>query len=125
MSGGGGGGARVGWNLALASGLALLSYVPFEIVAKGSLIFCAVLFIVDPIPPVSRLLSLLSVLVVAVLTRWYRNLKEQQQVQEQLEYEVTISTLQHQARTTPMQHDEISPKTPNLNVKSDGAKKTN
>ena len=103
MSSGGSGGPRIGGNLVLASGLALLSYVPFEIVAKGSLLFCAVLFILDPIPPISRLLSLVSVMVVAVLTRWHRNLVEEQQAQEQLENDITISTLQDRSRTRPMQ----------------------
>lgn len=58
-----------GHNFLLASILALLSYVPFEWVAKGSLILCAFLFIVDPIPPISRLLALISLLVVYGLTK--------------------------------------------------------
>jgi hypothetical protein len=66
---------RLGGNLVLASILAVLSYVPFEMVAKGSLIFCALLFIFDPIPPTSRLLSLVTVLVVAVLTRLHNQWK--------------------------------------------------
>ena len=105
MSSGGSGGPRIGGNLVLATGLSFLSYVPFEIVAKGSLIFCAILFILDPIPPVSRLLSLVSVMVIAVLTRWHRNLVEEQQTQEQLENDITISTLQDQSRITLMQRD--------------------
>ena len=105
MSSGGSGGPRIGGNLVLASGLAFLSYVPFEIVAKGSLIFCAILFILDPIPPISRLLSMVSVMVVAVLTRWHRNLAEEQHAQEQLENGITISTLQDHSRTKTMQRD--------------------
>jgi hypothetical protein len=66
---------RLGGNLVLASILAVLSYVPFEMVAKGSLVFCALLFIVDPIPPTSRLLSVATVLVVAVLTRLHNQWK--------------------------------------------------
>ena len=63
---------RLGSNMALASALAILSYVPFELVAKGSLIICAVLFILDPIPPITRLISMISVAVIFWLTRWYR-----------------------------------------------------
>lgn len=53
----------------LATGLALLSYVPFEYVAKGTLLLCAFLFIVDPFPPLSRFVAIISLLVVAGLSR--------------------------------------------------------
>ncbi|CAJ1964016.1 unnamed protein product [Cylindrotheca closterium] len=59
-------------NLLLASGLALLSYVPFQYVAKGSLIVCAILFVLDPIPPLSRLLALISLLVVYFLSKLHK-----------------------------------------------------
>lgn len=71
-----------GVNLVLASLLAFLSYVPFEYVAKGSLLVCVWLFIVDPIPPVSRLLSLIATMVIAGLSRLYRNWNEGQRLQE-------------------------------------------
>ena len=58
---------RLGPNLILASALAFLSYVPFEWVAKGSLVASALLFIIDPLPPISRLLALLTVALVGVL----------------------------------------------------------
>ena len=61
-----------GNSLVLASVLAIFSYVPFELVAKGSLLFSAVLFVLDPIPPVTRLISLVSLVVVAILSRWHR-----------------------------------------------------
>ena len=64
--------AGTGNNLVLASGLALLSYVPFEYVAKGSLIVCAILFVFDPIPPLSRLLALISLLVVYFLSKLHK-----------------------------------------------------
>jgi hypothetical protein len=66
------GGPATGGNLVLAASLALLSYVPFEYVAKGTLILCVLLFIVDPLPPYSRLLALLATMVVATLTKWHR-----------------------------------------------------
>lgn len=63
---------EVGGNLVLASALSLLSYIPFEIVAKGTLLVLAFLFIFDPFPN-SRLLSLISCGIVALLARAYRN----------------------------------------------------
>lgn len=55
----------------LAAVLAYLSFVPFEWVAKGTLLVCAFLFVVDPFPPTSRLVALISLVLVAVLTRLY------------------------------------------------------
>lgn len=73
-----GGGGR---TIPLATGLALLSYVPFEYVAKGTLLLCALLFIVDPFPPLSRFIALLSLILVAILSRFYNEyvLTEQQE----------------------------------------------
>ena len=68
-----------GNNLVLASLLAILSYVPFEWVAKGSLIACAFLFIVDPFPPISRLLAIVSLFVVYGLTKLHNQHQEQEQ----------------------------------------------
>jgi hypothetical protein len=62
-----------GRHVPLAAGLALLSYVPFEYVAKGTLLVCAFLFIVDPFPPLSRFVALLSLLVVAGLSRLHKD----------------------------------------------------
>jgi hypothetical protein len=58
-----------GRPLSLSLGLALLSYVPFEWVAKGTLVLCALLFVFDPFPPLSRLVALISLLTVAFLAR--------------------------------------------------------
>lgn len=74
---------RQGINLVLASLLACLSYVPFEIVAKGSLLVCVFLFVVDPFPPLSRLLSLLSTIILAFLARAYRNWNIQRLLEEE------------------------------------------
>ena len=65
--------SRVGSNLVLASLLSLLSYVPFEVVAKASFAVCVYLFIVDPFSPLSRLISLVSLVVLAVVSRAHRN----------------------------------------------------
>lgn len=75
----------LGGNLMIASVLALLSYVPFEWVAKGTLLFCVFLFVVDPIPPVSRIASLVTTLVVAFLSRAYRRWHEEKAATEAAE----------------------------------------
>jgi hypothetical protein len=75
----------MGGNLVLASVLALLSYVPFEMVAKTSLIVCAGMFIVDPFPPHSRLVSLVSTVVIALLSRAHRHWQIQQQQELEME----------------------------------------
>ena len=45
-----------GSNIAFASILAALSYLPFEIIAKSTLLFCIAIFVLDPFPT-SRLVS--------------------------------------------------------------------
>ena len=70
--------AKHGQSIILASILALLSYVPFEIVAKTTLIFCALIFVFDPIPPLSRLIALIGIAVVGLLGRIERTWREGQ-----------------------------------------------
>jgi hypothetical protein len=77
--------APLGGNLMLASGMALLSYVPFQWVAKGTLIICVYLFIIDPFPPMSRLLSIVGTLVVALLSRAHRSWHEENMIAEENE----------------------------------------
>ena len=72
-------GSQIGGNIMLASMLAILSYAPFEVVAKGALVFSVVLFVLDPIPPVSRLLALLTTGFVAILSKVHREWQESQQ----------------------------------------------
>jgi len=69
----------------LASILAILSYAPFAWVAKGTLLLCVFLFVVDPFPPLSRLLSLIITIVVAVLSRAYRRWHEENAAQKENE----------------------------------------
>lgn len=57
-----------GSNFILASLLASLSYLPFELVAKSTLVLCVGLFVVDPFPT-SRLVSVAGVAVVLVITK--------------------------------------------------------
>ena len=62
-------GARAtGYNLILASLLATLSYLPFQLVAKVTLLVCLLFFILDPFPT-SRLVSVTGVGVVLVINR--------------------------------------------------------
>jgi hypothetical protein len=74
-------GRRAGVELVLASLLALLSYVPFDLVAKLTLIVCAVTFVADPFPPMSRLVSVLAVAVVAGLAKALRAWNEAQELE--------------------------------------------
>eukprot|EP00804_Cyclotella_cryptica_P020833 CCRYP_011444-RB/>CCRYP_011444-RB protein AED:0.32 eAED:0.32 QI:63/0.5/1/1/0/0.33/3/1540/84 len=46
----------IGGNVILASLLAALSYLPFELIAKSTLIVCIAMFVADPFPT-SRLVS--------------------------------------------------------------------
>lgn len=60
--------STVGTNLILSSLLATLSYLPFELVAKVTLLVCLLLFILDPYPG-SRLVALVAVVCVSVINR--------------------------------------------------------
>jgi hypothetical protein len=70
-------------NVMLASAMALLSYVPFEWVAKGTLLLCVFLFVVDPFPPMSRILSIVTTLSVALLSRAHRSWHEENSIIEE------------------------------------------
>eukprot|EP00531_Pseudo-nitzschia_arenysensis_P003536 CAMPEP_0116122296 /NCGR_PEP_ID=MMETSP0329-20121206/4140_1 /TAXON_ID=697910 /ORGANISM="Pseudo-nitzschia arenysensis, Strain B593" /LENGTH=107 /DNA_ID=CAMNT_0003616137 /DNA_START=97 /DNA_END=420 /DNA_ORIENTATION=- len=71
-------------NLLLAAVVALSVYVPFETVAKVSLIAAAFLFVVDPIPPYSRLIAIVSCLIVLKLNKFHRDSIINQQREEDL-----------------------------------------
>ena len=55
-------------NLVLAAAVALLSYLPFKILAKMTLIMAALLFVLDPFP-MARLVSIISILIMGVLNK--------------------------------------------------------
>eukprot|EP00984_Skeletonema_dohrnii_P019685 scaffold9468_cov130-Skeletonema_dohrnii-CCMP3373.AAC.11 len=57
-----------GSNFILASLLATLSYLPFQLVAQFTLIICVLLFVVDPFPT-SRLVSVAGVAIVLAITK--------------------------------------------------------
>jgi hypothetical protein len=72
---------KIGQSLVVSTLLAILSYLPFEVLAKSTLIFCILTFVTDPFPPTSRLLSFGGALVVSFLNTLYRNWKEGQFLQ--------------------------------------------
>jgi len=76
-------------NLFLAAVVALSVYVPFETVAKVSLIVAAFLFVVDPIPPYSRLIAIASCWTVLKLNKYHRGfIIKQQHEEEQASIEI-------------------------------------
>lgn len=70
-------------NLFLAAVVALSVYIPFETVAKVSLIAAAFLFVVDPIPPYSRLIAIASCWSVLKLNKYHRDSVIKQQYEEE------------------------------------------
>jgi hypothetical protein len=57
-----------GMEIILSSLLATLSYLPFRLVARVTIAFCALLFVVDPYPG-SRLISLIATGCVLLINR--------------------------------------------------------
>lgn len=90
---------RLGPNLILSSTLAFLSYLPFEFVAKFTISLCAALFIFDPFPPVSRLVSLIGVVIVGLLKKIEQKWSEGQREQEEYEEGREDGTDDNQGKT--------------------------
>ena len=55
-------------NALLAAAVALLSYFPFEVVAKLTLIVAALMFVLNPFP-LARLISIICILIMGVLNK--------------------------------------------------------
>jgi len=70
-------------NLFLSAIVALSVYVPFETVAKASLIAGVVLFVADPLPPFSRLAATASCFFVLKLHRYHRDALLARQYEEE------------------------------------------
>jgi hypothetical protein len=86
------GGSSSSRNIFLALIIALSAYVPFQIVAKATVILGIILFVWDPIPPYSRLIAIISCLVVLKLNTLHRNsIIEQQHLQEQESIKITTN----------------------------------
>ena len=77
----------------LASCLAILSYVPFEYVAKVTLVIVAFMFIVDPFPPLSRIIALLSLMVLSIVSRYHH-------IHQQYEESLEVKIQQQQTETS-------------------------
>jgi len=61
---------------------ALTAFVPFETIATATLLVCVFLFVLDPIPPATRVIAMISVFVVAILARFHNVLKEERAANE-------------------------------------------
>ena len=59
-------------NVLLAASVALLSYFPFEVICKLTLLVAALMFIANPFP-LARLVSTICILVLAILNRVKKN----------------------------------------------------
>mmetsp|Transcript_15710 Transcript_15710/g.29773 ORF Transcript_15710/g.29773 Transcript_15710/m.29773 type:complete len:96 (-) Transcript_15710:1502-1789(-) len=66
-------------NTALAAIFALFAYLPFELVAKGTLVLCASIFILDPFP-LSRIVAIIAVVVVGFLAKLEKKMKKEDHV---------------------------------------------
>ena len=86
------GGSSSSRNILLALIIALSAYVPFEIVAKATVLLGILLFVWDPIPPYSRLIAIVSCLVVLKLNAWHRHsIINYQHLQEQESIKITTT----------------------------------
>ena len=65
-------------TLGLAAFTAVFAYLPFELVAKFTLVLCAGIFILDPFP-LSRVIAVVAVGVVGILAKTTREWKENNQ----------------------------------------------
>jgi len=82
---------RQGQSPILVIAVALMSYLSFETIAKTTLIAAAILFILDPYPPYSRIIALVSCIVVSVLGRLHSQALQELKEQEESSTEVTAT----------------------------------
>jgi hypothetical protein len=59
-------------NVLLAASVALLSYFPFEVICKITLLVAALMFVLNPFP-LARIISIICILVMAILNRVKKN----------------------------------------------------
>ena len=93
---------RSAGDMMLAAVLALLSYAPFEYVAKTTLIVAAALFILDPLPPYSRLIALISVVLVGMLSKTLKTWQQGQDQVEQYAEEENAAAVPNGEQTDPL-----------------------
>ena len=79
-------------NVLLAAAVALLSYFPFKVVAKITLLVAALMFMLNPFP-LARLVSVICILVLAILNRVKKNWDQgQEEMGEEMEGEDVSSS---------------------------------
>jgi hypothetical protein len=79
-------------NVLLAAAVALLSYFPFEVVAKITLLVAGLMFMLNPFP-LARLVSVICILVLAILNRVKKNWDQgQEEMGEEMEGEDVSSS---------------------------------
>jgi len=94
-------------NIYLAAIIALSAYVPFEIVAKVTVILGIILFVIDPIPPYSRLIAIISCFIVLKLNALHRNsIIKQQHLHEQESIEILKTTEKNQNEDNSSNEDD-------------------
>eukprot|EP00588_Corethron_pennatum_P007882 CAMPEP_0194289820 /NCGR_PEP_ID=MMETSP0169-20130528/39928_1 /TAXON_ID=218684 /ORGANISM="Corethron pennatum, Strain L29A3" /LENGTH=86 /DNA_ID=CAMNT_0039037229 /DNA_START=1 /DNA_END=261 /DNA_ORIENTATION=+ len=64
--------------MAMRLAFAVLAYVPFKTLSKTTFLFCAIMFVLDPVPPLTRLFSLALCALLFGLVRVERVWKEGQ-----------------------------------------------
>ena len=91
--------------------IAFAVYVPFTTVAKATVLVSGILFIVDPIPPYTRLVGIISCGLLLKLNAWYR---EHQYQHPTIEL-VTAAALSDDQNNTPQHqnHDDDDDETKN------------
>ena len=102
------GGSSSSRNILLALIIAFSAYVPFEIVAKATVIVGILLFVWDPIPPYSRLIAIVSCLIVLKLNTWHRHsIIDYQHLQEQESIEITTTNNNNNNTETNQNNDDV------------------
>ena len=102
------GGSSSSRNILLALIIAFSAYVPFEIVAKATVLLGILLFVWDPIPPYSRLIAIVSCLIVLKLNAWHRHsIIDYQHLQEQESIEITTTNNNNNNNTETNQNNDV------------------
>ena len=109
-------------NFLFSAIIAFAVYVPFTTVAKATVLVSGILFIVDPIPPYTRLVGIVSCGLILKLNAWYR----EHQQHPTLELVTAAAASSDDQNNTPQQHphhvdddDETKKKNKNKNKKEE------
>jgi len=105
----------------LAAVVALSVYVPFETVAKASLIITSILFVLDPLPPYSRLIALVSCVFILKLNAAHQQLTIRKQLEEE-QASTTIARVGDDQQTNDDDDDDGTREENNNNINSESKK---